>query len=151
MANTFSQLIFHIVFAVKHREVMIGQHLCDELYSYMAGIIKNHGHKPIAIGGYYDHVHLLIGCKPTIDIPKLVKDLKLATNQWLKPKFKCKFAWQDGYSIFSISKSHERAVAQYITNQKEHHTKIGTIDEFKRLLEVNGVVYEERYLPQFDQ
>ncbi len=153
MSNTFSQLQFHIVFAVKYRDAIIADEWRDELFSYIAGIIKNHGHNPIAIGGYYDHVHILIGCRPTINIPILVKNIKLATNQWIQPKFKCKFAWQDGYGVFTISKSHEKAVVQYIYNQQEHHSKIGMVDEFKRLLDVNGVGYEERYLPEkiFDQ
>lgn len=147
MANTYSQIQLHIVFAVKYRDAMLADEWRDELFAYIGRIIKNHGHVPVVIGGFRDHVHLLVGCKPSIDLPGLVKDIKLATNQWIQPKYKCKFAWQDGYGAFSISKSHETAVVEYIKSQPEHHATVNMIDEFKRLLHVNGVGYDERYIP----
>ena len=146
MSNTFAQINLHIVFSVKYRDAILADEWREELFRYMAGIIKNAGHTPIAIGGFRDHVHILAGCKPTVNIPGLVKDLKLATNQWIQQKCHHKFAWQDGYAVFSISKSHEKAVANYILSQPQHHMHTTMVDEFKRLLTVNGVDYDDRYI-----
>jgi len=38
MANTYSQLYFHIVFAVKGRENLISKEWKNELYKYICGI-----------------------------------------------------------------------------------------------------------------
>ncbi len=120
----------------------------NELYHYIGAIIKNYGHIPLAIGGFADHVHILIGCKPTVHIPTLVKDIKLAANKWIQPKHKCRFGWQEGYGVFSISSSHVDALVRYIGSQEDHHRTESMQEEFKRFLRLNGVDYDERYLFQ---
>lgn len=148
MANTYSQILFHIVFAVKSRDAMLAPQWSNELYNYIGGTITSLGQIPIAIGGYYDHIHILVKCKPIINIPCFVKDIKLSSNHWIQPKCRCKFRWQDGYSIFSVSTSHKEEVSKYILNQYTHHTNVKMVDEMKKLLELNGIEYDERYLPQ---
>lgn len=43
-------------------------------------------------------------------------------------------AWQDGYSVFSVSKSQEEGVKKYIAGQAEHHKKEDFKTELFRLL-----------------
>ena len=57
MANTYTQIYMHVIFAVKGRESMIRPEWQDELYRYMAGALKNHEHTPYIINGMEDHVH----------------------------------------------------------------------------------------------
>jgi hypothetical protein len=56
------------------------------------------------------------------------------------------FYWQDGYGIFSVSKSSLESVRAYIRDQKEHHRRMSFKEEFVELLEENGVDYDEKYL-----
>lgn len=147
MANTYSQIQLHIVFAVKYRAALLDDSWRDELFAYMGGIIKNMGHHPTIVGGYRDHVHLCVGFKPSFIIPNVVKDLKLASNAWIQPRCRCHFGWQDGYSVFSVSKTHEAALIEYIKNQPEHHKKVSMVEELKTLLDKNHVEYDEKYLP----
>ncbi len=49
MANTYSQITLHIVFAVKGRENLLALKHREELYKYISGIIKNKGQKLFAI------------------------------------------------------------------------------------------------------
>lgn len=63
MANTYSQIYIHIVFAVKGRQNLISVKWKDELYKYITGIVTNEGQKLIAINGMPDHLHILIGMK----------------------------------------------------------------------------------------
>ena len=51
MANTFTQIHIHAVFAVQNRECLISQSLEEELFKYIMGIIKTNNHKPLAING----------------------------------------------------------------------------------------------------
>ncbi|MFT3743994.1 MAG: transposase [Pyrinomonadaceae bacterium] len=55
------------------------------------------------------------------------------------------FAWQDGYGIFSVSKSNVPDVVEYIKSQREHHQKHSFEDEYVSMLRLNGIDYDERY------
>ena len=44
MANTYTQIYIHIVFAVRGRQNLIRREHNDELQKYMTGIISGQGH-----------------------------------------------------------------------------------------------------------
>jgi hypothetical protein len=51
------------------------------------------------INGVEDHLHILTHIHPTVALSSLIKDIKLASNTWIKqenlfPAFK---GWQEGY------------------------------------------------------
>ena len=103
MPNTFTQLYIQFVFAVKGRESLIQNYWKDELYKYITGIVQNKKSKMLAINGMSDHIHIFIGYKPSISIPDLIKDIKLASGLWVNNN-KCtiqKFNWQEAYGAFS--------------------------------------------------
>lgn len=145
MADTYINIHLHIIFAVKSRDAMLSDEWRDELYAYIGGIAKNSGYVPVKIGGWRDHVHMLLGCGRQINISDLIKDIKLASSQWIQPKVKCAFFWQRGYGCFSISHNHVGAVAEYIEHQSEHHATTGMVDEFRTLCAKNGITFKNEY------
>ena len=60
-----------------------------------------------SVGGYVDHVHLLVGLSRTITIAKLVEQIKTETSKWAKRAIggHSTFSWQAGYGAFSVSHS----------------------------------------------
>lgn len=56
------------------------------------------------------------------------------------------FAWQEGYSVFSVSKSQEEAVKKYIAGQAEHHKKENFKSELLRILRAHEVEFDEKYV-----
>ena len=74
MASTYSQIYIQVVIVVKHRRNLIHADWKKELCSYIAGIIRNKGHKSIIVNGMSDHLHLFIGLKPAMAISDLVRD-----------------------------------------------------------------------------
>ena len=56
------------------------------------------------------------------------------------------FSWQTGYGAFSVGKSNLQQVINYIENQEEHHRKVSFEEEFIKLLEMQGIQYNKRYL-----
>lgn len=72
MAGTFSQIYIQVVFAVKGRENVIHSSWEGELYKYISGIITNKGQKLLAINGMPDHIHILIGIRPSCCLSDLV-------------------------------------------------------------------------------
>tara|TARA_R110002095_G_scaffold42427_1_gene38754 strand:+ start:167 stop:412 length:246 start_codon:yes stop_codon:yes gene_type:complete len=75
-AGTFSQIYIQLVFAVKGRNSLIKLHWEDELYKYITDIVQNKGQKMLAINGMPDHIHILIGMKPSCCLSDLVREIK---------------------------------------------------------------------------
>ncbi len=148
MTGIFSQIYIQIVFAVKGRESLIHHSWKEELYKYTTGIIRNKQQKMLAINGMPDHVHILMGMKPSCCLSDLVREIKKSTNEFIKEKgfSKFKFQWQEGYGAFSYSHSALNDVISYINNQEEHHKKKTFKEEYIDLLKKFEVKYDENYL-----
>jgi REP element-mobilizing transposase RayT len=148
MANTYSQIHVQVVFAVQNRESLIGGKWKDELYRYLVGIIQNHQHKVIAINGMPDHVHILIGLRPSQSISELIKIVKGDSSKWIHQKgfVMGKFSWQEGYGAFSYGKSQVNDVIEYIKRQEIHHQRKTFKEEYQQFLEKFEVDYDERFV-----
>lgn len=148
MANTYTQIHIHAIFAVQNRYSLIGKKWKNELYQYITGIIQNQGHKLLQINGMPDHVHVLFGMRPRQSLSDLMKMIKMDSSGWINQQsfINARFSWQAGYGAFSYSKSQVSRVIRYIENQEEHHRKRTFMDEYIALLEAAGVDYDERYL-----
>ena len=148
MANTYTHIYIHVVFAVKQRENLINAEWREELFKYIAGILRNQGIKLIAIGGVEDHVHILFGMRPTIALSDLVRDVKAGSSKFInEQKFvHGKFYWQEGFGAFSYSRSQIDEVAKYVLSQEKHHAGKSFKDEYLALLNRFEVEYDDRYL-----
>lgn len=148
MANTYTQIHIHAVFAVQHRDCMISSQWKEELYRYITGIIQNNGHKMLAINGMPDHLHVFFGMRPVQSLSDLMQDIKGDSSKWINHnKFiRSHFSWQEGYGAFSYSKSHVENVIRYIKDQEVHHHKKTFLEEYVDFLKKFGVPYDERYL-----
>ena len=148
MANTYSQIYIHLVFAVKGRMNLIPKDHKDELYKYITGIIKNKGQKLLCIGGMPDHVHIFVGMNPDIAISDLIRDVKHFSTIFVNNKkwANGKFYWQEGFGAFSYSRSHIANVIKYIENQEQHHSKRSFKQEYIEMLRKFNIEYDEKYL-----
>jgi putative transposase len=149
MANTYTQLYIHLVFAVKSRKTLIKSEWKEDLYRYMTGIVQTRGHKLIIINGMPDHVHILIGLNPKESISDLVKTIKSDSNGYVNNNNlskNYKFEWQDGYGAFSVSRSQLKNIILYIEQQEEHHKKLTFMDEYRGFLKNHGIDYNDAYV-----
>jgi putative transposase len=71
VANTYTQIYIHVVFAVQGRQSLITCKHNDELQKYITGIVSGQGQKLIAINNMPDHIHIPIGQKPTVALSDL--------------------------------------------------------------------------------
>lgn len=151
MGNTYHQVYVQIIFAVKGRQSFLKKEFREDFFRVMASIIQNLGHKSIIVNGVADHVHCLVGLNPDKKISDLVKDLKTDSNHFLKDKnwVPGKFDWQNGYGVFSYSRSHLDKVYQYILNQEEHHQKKSFRKEYLSFLKKFEIEYKDEYLFEF--
>ncbi|TDO95396.1 IS200/IS605 family transposase [Flavobacterium sp. 245] len=148
MSNTYHQVYIQAVFAVKNRGALISDDCKAQILSVIGNSINETGCKTIIVNGTEDHVHCLLGLKPTISISELMRIVKGKSSRFINDKqlTKHKFEWQEGYGVFSYSKSHIDAVYKYIVNQEEHHKKQNFKNEYLFLLDKYNFKYDERYV-----
>lgn len=148
MANTFSQIYLHLVFSTKNRKKLIHRDIEERLWAFMGGIAKRHKMTPIQIGGIEDHAHVCLGIPATMSASQAAKALKGDSSMWIHAEFSQlrSFAWQDGYGAFSVSRSAIPDVVEYIRSQRDHHAKFSFEDEYRSLLRLHDIDFDERYL-----
>lgn len=148
MANTYTQIHLHLIFAVKYRTGIIQSKWKDELHKYITGIIQSNNHKLLIINGMPDHIHILVGIRPNQSVSELLQDIKGSSSKWINEKgfVKGRFEWQEGYGAFSYGKSQIKDVIRYIENQEEHHRKKTFREEYLAFLDAFEVEYDEKYI-----
>ena len=148
MADTYTCLFFHIVFSTKNRVRCLHSETEQRVWQYLGGIARNHKMTTIQNGGAPDHIHSLVLAPASLSPSQMAQFLKGDSSKWIHgefPKLK-NFAWQDGYSAFTVSKSQVPQIISYIQNQREHHRVKTFQEEYLSLLERHGVQYNPRYL-----
>ena len=148
MPRSYTNLIYHIVFATKGRRPLITPEKEARLYEYIGGIIRGLGGICLCINGISDHVHVLAKLRPDRSLSDVLRDLKANSSGWMHDVFPdaAEFSWQNGYGAFTVSESQIESVTKYIAGQKIHHRKGSFEDEFKVLLNKNGIEFDPRFL-----
>jgi len=102
----------------------------------------------LEINGTSNHIHFLIGMKPTCCLSDLVREIKKSSNSFVKEKrfTKFNFQWQEGFGAFSYSHSALDNVILYIQKQKEHHKGKTFKDEYLTMLRKFEVEFTDEYL-----
>jgi REP element-mobilizing transposase RayT len=149
MPQSLAKVLVHIVFSTKQRYPFLADRdVRAEMHAYLGGTCNQSECPVLTVGGAFDHVHVLCVLSRTITIAKLVGDIKRGSSKWIKTKGKMmsKFAWQNGYGVFSVAQSEVERVREYIAGQEEHHRKKTFEDEYRSFLKEYGVDYDERYV-----
>jgi REP element-mobilizing transposase RayT len=151
MANTFSQIYIQTVFAVSSRLSLIKPDFKEDLFKYITGIVTNQGQKLISINGMSDHVHILIGLKPSMALADLVRDIKADSSSHINKNRRVRgmFAWQEGYGAFSYGHSQLDTIIRYIQNQEKHHSRCTFKHEYLTLLRKFDIAFEDKYVFDF--
>jgi REP element-mobilizing transposase RayT len=148
MSQSYTNLLYHLIFSTKERRPLITPDYQIRLYDYIGGIIRGIGGISLGIGGASDHIHLFAKLRPERALSDVLGVLKANATGWMHDVFPetRDFCWQRGYGAFTVSQSNARDVQRYIAGQEEHHKKVSFRDEFIQFLKANGIEYDERYL-----
>ena len=141
MANTYTRLLYHVVFSTKRRVPSIAKARRADLYAYLWGIHKNLKCHLYRIGGVDDHVHLFTSIHPKLAVADYVEKVKTGSTGWIKREgvFADWPGWQDGYGAFTAALENKASLVAYIIGQEEHHRTVTFTEELKGLLERAGV------------
>jgi len=143
------QLLYHIVFSTKERRPLLqDDQFRENVWAYMAGVVRNLEGFAIRIGGYHDHAHLLVRIPAKVAVSDFVGKLKANTSKHINESRDAgmKFHWQDGYGAFTVSPSQQHIVVAYIDRQVEHHRKQSFQEEFLQILKRHEVDYDPKYI-----
>ena len=148
MPQSLSKIYLHIVFHIKTTSPKIHESDLGRVQSYIGGLIKAEGCRPIVVGGIDDHVHVLCLLSTSETISKLVEEMKRNSSRWIKSidAWYRDFEWQGGYGVFSVSQSVVDKTKLYIENQQEHHRHTTFEEEYLSFLKLYGIEYDERYV-----
>jgi putative transposase len=147
MAHTYTNLLTHALFSTKDRQPLIRPEMKSDLYAYLGGIITNLRGKPVLINGPKDHVHLLFVLPTTLSLAGFMEKLKANSSKWANERWQRRaFAWQTGYTAFSVSQSKLGEVKSYISRQEEHHRRLTYQEEVAALVKKHGVEFDPRFV-----
>jgi putative transposase len=147
--DSYRSLTYHIVFATHRRARSIPDGSSKVLYNYLWGFLKKNRCHLYRINGIEDHIHIVCEIHPSLAISDVMRRMKASSSKWMKdsglfPEFQ---GWSAGYGVFSYSKSDRPRIVNYVTNQKTHHRKSCFRQELIKILNDQGVAYDERFLP----
>ena len=148
MPQSLSNTLIHIVFSTKNRQEIIDDDIETHLFGYIGSICNSQNCKTIIVGGYRNHVHIFCSLHRTKSQSDLVKEIKASSSKWIKGQGNqyTNFYWQDGYAVFSVSQSQSGTLIKYIKEQKKHHATKSFQDEYRSLLNLNNISFDEKYI-----
>jgi REP element-mobilizing transposase RayT len=135
----------HYIWSTKNRQSLISQTLIPQLIEHFKEKYPKGGDIYVdTANGVSDHFHLLVGQKPVMSASKVANQIKGESSHWINSNdfIPAKFAWQEGFGVFSVSYSQVQKVRNYIYNQQSHHQKISFADEIKKFLKSNGIDFD---------
>ena len=148
MSQSYTNLLYHIIFSTKEREPLINDIYERPLYDYIGGTIRGMKGTLLEINCVTDHVHLLTKLPPYKALSDFIRTLKAGASGWMHIVFPelQDFSWQRRYGAYTVSHSNVENVRVYIARQKEHHFTTSSHNEFIQFLRANDVEYDDRYL-----
>jgi len=148
MANTYTALHYHMVFSTKNRVGHITPEIEQRVWAYLGGVARHHKMTALQVGGVDDHVHALVMAPATLSPSQIAQYLKGDSSKWIHETFQelRDFAWQEGYGVFTVSKSNLESVVSYIQKQREYHQQRTFQEEYLDFLQKHGIEYDERYV-----
>jgi putative transposase len=149
MPQSLAQVWLHMIFSTKDRRPFLkNPGFRNEMFRMLAHHVKEAKCVSASVGGYVDHVHLLVGLSRTITVAKLIEQVKIETSKWAKQATAghAHFSWQTGYGAFSVSHSLRDSVDAYIRNQEKHHAKRSFQEEYRLICQTHEIEIDERYV-----
>jgi REP element-mobilizing transposase RayT len=145
MPHSFNKIWIHAIWSTKERVPLIHQNIEQKVYQFMSEQLREQGCPVRIINGMPDHIHCLFLLSPQKSIAEVIKQIKGSSSHYINQNnlISDKFAWQVGYAAYSVSESVVEKVFQYIKNQKQHHQKKTSQQEYEDFLKLYGLENEK--------
>ena len=141
MSHSYNKIWIHAIWSTKLRSELIDFSIEKQVYDYIKEELIDSGCPVRIINGMPDHVHALFLLNPQKSISDVIKQVKGSSSHSINGNDLIleKFAWQTGFAAYSVSESQLEAVYNYIKNQKQHHLKKTSQEEFEEFIKLHGL------------
>ena len=120
-----SDLKAHLVLTTKYRKKLLTKEMLSRLHEILETLLEKWECRMIEFNGEEDHIHLLFQYHPSLELSKLVNNLKTVTSRKLRSEFEERvneFYWKDvlwngSYFIASCGGVTISTLKKYIENQ----------------------------------
>jgi putative transposase len=118
-------LRLHIVLVTKYRRKALTPEILEALREALVEILEHWRWALIEFGGEADHVHLLVGIHPALNIATLINNLKSASSRRVRNRFpdhlrnfyRKPYFWHRAYYVGSVGNASLDAVKRYVEAQ----------------------------------
>jgi len=143
---SYTRLLYHLIIRTKRSQNTLSITHSEHLYRYIWGAIKNKNCHLYQINGTENHIHILFSLHPTIALSNFVRDIKAESSKMLKitEGFENFISWSEGYAALTVNLNDKENVIKYIKTQREHHTKVSFLDEYKMFVQTMGLTLDMR-------
>ena len=147
--SSYRSIYYHLVFRTKGSLKTLPLVYTQDLYSYLAGFIRNKSCFLYQINGTENHIHIFCDLHPSIALADFIRDIKTTSSLWLKKSgnFPDFTGWADGYAALTYAAKDKAMITNYIANQRMHHKNESFEDELRRFLIEQGIEIDERFFP----
>jgi REP element-mobilizing transposase RayT len=149
MSQSLADILVHLVFSTAGRRPWFRDpRLRSEVEACLTTELTKLKCQPVAVGLAHDHGHMGFPLARDIALSTVVRDVKVTSSKWLRSRGGelASFRWQNGFGAFSVSSSRRDSLVRYVQRQIEHHRTETFQDELRRLLNVAGIAFDERYV-----
>lgn len=133
MRRSKVEIYLHLVWATRGREPWLTGTTLRAAHRCIQSEAQELGCDVLALGGMPDHVHLLAKVPSSVSAAALAKQVKGVSSRLVSERVApgSGFGWQEGYGVFSVSRSHVKRVKAYVLNQEAHHATGHTWPEWE--------------------
>jgi REP element-mobilizing transposase RayT len=148
MANSYTQLYVHAVFAVKYRQALLTEEIQSSVFGVIGQLFNEHKCKTVQVNGVEDHVHALFRMKPVVAVSDVMQAIKAKSSLYINATHLTpeRFEWQEGYGAFSLGTRQLDATMRHILDQHRRHRTQPFLDEYIELLTENGILFSPEFL-----
>ena len=121
------RLYYHVVFVIKYRHKVIDQKIMDRMQDIFTDVLKKWGCDLTEFGAEPDHVHLLIEANPSLNLARMVGNLKTVSarhirkefEEHLRPYFWKPYFWSRAYAVTTTGGASLETVKEYVLSQEK--------------------------------
>ncbi len=129
-SNSAFRLIYHLVLVTKFRRQSLTGEILERMHEIIKQLLFKWECDLIEFGGESDHVHLLFETHPSVDLSKLVNNIKTVTSRRLRSEYKEHLSqfywgtkpqfWSGSYAIISVgAQAPLEKLIEYVQNQEQ--------------------------------
>ncbi|MBD2409383.1 hypothetical protein FACHB389_18330 [Nostoc calcicola FACHB-389] len=129
-SNSAFRLIYHLVLVTKFRRTSLTAEMLDRINIIIKELLNKWECELIEFGGEADRIHTLLETHPSVDLSKLVNNIKTVTSRRLRSEYSdhlSKFYWgtkpqfwSSSYAIISVgAQAPLSRLIEYVQNQEK--------------------------------